>query len=252
MLRSAILAAVCCVTFLAALWFFGRPVLEAPSGPSDETVAAAPRTDTLPPVRATRANDADAAPAVRVSIPTVEPPAAIDAEWLALPRSRRDAVPALLRAPQSASAVRLLRSTTCNPRDVLLADDTRRAVAATIAEAVESSEEFAAAWQKASDQELADLRARGLARAVPIDTLEGLLQMEQLGPEREFRTIDGVTYAVDRAGMPRSRALQETLEAEGSALVQRLTTLFAAAGALSAGEAQALSDRAIRSLRPAR
>jgi hypothetical protein len=157
---------------------------------------------------------------------------------------RRDVLLQLVSTPQQANAMHLLRSTTFNPRDLCLPPAYRRAVEAAIAETHSAVQDLAAELAATADREFAGLHVQGLARPVDIGRIEGILQLEKIGSDPVFRVIQGNTFGVSKTRMPETRRIEASLYDAGAALVARLAEVFAAAGAITREEREALAMRA--------
>jgi len=179
-----------------------------------------------------------------VAIEPTAHPATPDSEWMLLPRSQGDALLELIWAPQYANAKRLLRSATFNPRDKWLPVSCRRTVASTIAEMEATIKGLTAEFTATEDREFAALHARGLTTEVDFSLYEGAPQLAKIGADPVFKGLFGKTFGVSKASMPETRRVEGLLHDAGATLVARLADVFAAAGALTEEEREALAARA--------
>jgi hypothetical protein len=216
----------------------GGPVRAADGVPDPATADSAARTsrETELDAAAQRARTSVAVPA-----PSADQP---DGEWLALPRSQRDQICVLVASPQSADLADLLRSVTFNPRDDWLPPGCRESVAATIAQTADLARRQSELRDAAFEREFTAARARGRGREVDLVRFPGEAQTAPLGREPFYRDVDGKRVGVARVEMPATARATRQLAELGATLVGRVAANFAAAGALTPQELEALTRHA--------
>jgi hypothetical protein len=208
------------VAFLAS----GEPV------PAADQPTAAPERGAEPP---------------RVVVATPDASAELaDADWLGLPRCRRDLVLELVRRPQDADARILWRSVTFNPRDAWLSLPARAAVCAATVRSAAAIAALVDEQEAVSEQEFGAARERQQARLIDLSRMDGDVPLARLGLRPLFRVVDGRTFAVSRAQMPRTCELRQRLQEHGAELVDGLAAVFAAADLLTPAEQDAIVERA--------